>query len=387
MPILAAIGLDKITSKKNKSNIFNDSLTIFGIFISLSLFLLLFGESILSFSSSGDTRFTQYVDLVKNIRINLFNKGLMLALFISAVTLTTIWLYSEDKISKQILSLFIIGMSVIDLWVVNNEFLSLKSSKSMGNQFKETQEILFMKKDSSQFRIFPADEMNSNKFGYWNIESIGGYRAVKLRNYQDLMDVGGFRRPEVLNMLNVKYLLTRKRVKNTSFKQVSGITNLYENLNFLPRAWFVGNLKNVDNQEASLSQVMDISFRPKDTAVIINYDGPQLSGLSDGEIKVKSYFPNKISLQCETNGGALLVLSEIFYQPGWKCNVGGNSAPIYQTNHILRSVYVPHGSHDVEFYFDSSKWKMAKVISRFSFFGILIFLGLILFRENKIKIS
>ena len=311
----------------------------------------------------------------------------MLALFISAGTLTAIWLYSEDKISKQILSLFIIGMSVIDLWVVNNEFLSLKSSKSMGNQFKETQEILFMKKDSSQFRIFPADEMNSNKFGYWNIESIGGYRAVKLRNYQDLMDVGGFRRPEVLNMLNVKYLLTRKRVKNTSFKQVSGITNLYENLNFLPRAWFVGNLKNVDDQEASLSQVMDISFRPKDTAVIINYDGPQLSGLSDGEIKVKSYFPNKISLQCETNGGALLVLSEIFYQPGWKCNVGGKSAPIYQTNHILRSVYVPHGSHDVEFYFDSSKWKMAKVISRFSFFSILIFLGLILFRENKIKIS
>ena len=86
----------------------------------------------------------------------------MLALFISAGTLTSVWLYSEHKISKQILSLFLIGMLVIDLWIVNNEFLSLKSSKSMGNQFKETQEILFMKKDSSQFRIFPADEMNSN---------------------------------------------------------------------------------------------------------------------------------------------------------------------------------------------------------------------------------
>ena len=124
----------------------------------------------------------------------------MLALFISSGTLTSIWLYSEDRISKQILSLFLIGMLVIDLWIVNNEFLSLKSSKSMNYQFSQTQDIKFMKNDSSQFRIYPADEINSNKFGYWNIESIGGYRAVKLRNYQDLMDVGGFRRPEVLNL-------------------------------------------------------------------------------------------------------------------------------------------------------------------------------------------
>jgi hypothetical protein len=201
------------------------------------------------------------------------------------------------------------------------------------------------------------------------------------------MDIGGFRRPEVLNMLNVKYLLSRERVKSSSFKQVSGITNLYENLDFLPRAWFVGNLKNVDDQESSLSKVMDISFRPKDTAVIINYDGPKLSGISDGKINIKSNLPNQISLQCETNGGALLVLSEIFYQPGWKCKIDGKLTPIYQTNHILRSVYVPDGNHDIEFYFDSSKWKMAKVISRFSFFSMLIFLGLILFRGNKIKIS
>ena len=37
------------------------------------------------------------------------------------------------------------------------------------------------------FRIFPADEIRSNKYSYWNIESIGGYRPIKLRNYEDLM--------------------------------------------------------------------------------------------------------------------------------------------------------------------------------------------------------
>ena len=88
----------------------------------------------------------------------------------------------------------------------------------------------------------------------------------------------------------------------------------------------------------------------------------------DGNIKIISYSPNLISLQAETEGGALLVLSEIFYEPGWKCKVDDQLVPIYQTNHILRSVYVPGGSHKVEFYYDSSDWKMAKVFSRFTFY-------------------
>ena len=53
--------------------------------------------------------------------------------------------------------------------------------------------------------------MGSNKYSYWNIESIGGYRPIKLRNYQDLMDAGGFSRPRVLDMLNVNMLLQKRK--------------------------------------------------------------------------------------------------------------------------------------------------------------------------------
>ena len=386
LPFLAVFGLEKMINESDKKILFFDCLKVFGYFIAPILFLLAFGESILSFSSSGDARFPQYIDLVKNIRFDLFSKGIMLALFLSGATLTSIWFYSTGKISKHVLSIILISILSFDLWIINNEFLSLKPSKSMADQFQNTPEILFMKKDSSQFRIFPADDIGSNRYGYWNIESIGGYRAVKLRNYQDLMDAGGFRRPQVLNMLNVKYLITRKRVRNTSFKQLSKIKNLYENLDVLPRAWFVGSLQSVNDQKSSLSKVMDISFRPKDTAVIINYDGPQLSGTSNGKVEISSFSPNNITIQCNTNSGALLVLSEIYYKPGWRCKIDGQVTPIYQTNHVLRSVYVSDGSHDVEFYYDSSDWKLAKVVSRFSFFTVLIFLGLIFFREKINKI-
>ena len=93
------------------------------------------------------------------------------------------------------------------------------------------------------FRVFPADEIRSNKYSYWNIESIGGYRPIKLRNYEDLMNAKGFSRPHVLNMLNVKYVITGKKINNTDFEKVEGVSNLYENKKVLPKAWFVDKVK------------------------------------------------------------------------------------------------------------------------------------------------
>ena len=99
LPMIAAIGLDKLINKKYKNTLLNDSVKVFGIFMFLSLTFLFVGESLLSFSTSGDMRFTQYVEIVKNIRIDLFNKGAIIALLISSGALFSIWLYSENRIS------------------------------------------------------------------------------------------------------------------------------------------------------------------------------------------------------------------------------------------------------------------------------------------------
>ena len=64
------------------------------------------------------------------------------------------------------------------------------------------------------------------------------------------MDVGGFKRPTILNMLNVKYLLTKKAVKNPAFTKITGLEGIYQNLDYLPRAWFVNKIDNVKDQKA-----------------------------------------------------------------------------------------------------------------------------------------
>ena len=114
----------------------------------------MFGEGLLSFSGNGDNRFIYYIDIVKDIRLELFNKGILLATFICFGALTIIFLYSKNKISKYRFSFFLITILVIDLWIVNNEFLSLKDSKSMKNLFTQTQDIKYLNTDTSSYRIF-----------------------------------------------------------------------------------------------------------------------------------------------------------------------------------------------------------------------------------------
>ena len=379
---LSATSIDYIV-KLNKDDLIKSSQIVVGTFIGIIILFFIFRESIFSFSTPGDARFPNYIQFVQAIRVDYFNKGLILALAVSLSFFGLIWSYVQRKISKNLFLYSMLAILVIDLWILNNEFLSLTKKKNFESQFIKSTVIDHILDDESNFRIFPADDLGSNIYGYWGIQSIGGYRAVKLRNYQDLMDVGGFKRPTILNMLNVKYLLTKKAVKNPAFTKITNLEGIYQNLDYLPRAWFVNKIDNVKDQKASLNRLMDISFRPNEKAVLVEYDGPILDENGDGYIESIDLKTNTVKINCFSKGGSLLVLSEIYYKPGWKCKINGKNTKIYQANHVLRSVYVPEGKHEVVFYYDSSDWQTARLTSRASFFLATFFCLFLFFNERK----
>ena len=386
IPYLAAIGLDKLITNEKKQIVKKKILWVFGGFIGLTFIFLIFGEAILSFSSLSDNRFNPAIlSQVKDIRKELFNKGIMLALVLSGSTFGLSWLFLKGEVNKKIFSTLIVLFSIGDLWVVNNEFLFLKKPEKINLYFRETPLINYLKNDNSHFRIFPVDELNSNKYGYWGIQSIGGYRAVKLRHFQDLMDAGGFRRPQILNMLNVKYVLTEKKINSPLFSPVINYNGLYKNRAVLPRTWFVNNIDNVTDQKTSLQSVLSQSFDPEKAAVITNYSGPEIPESSTGTAKIETLSENEIVITASTSAGGLLILSEIYYKPGWKCKIDGILTDIFQTNHVLRSIFVPEGTHSIKFFYDKSSWYITRLISRISFLIILFSLIFISWKEKGNK--
>ncbi|MFL3008929.1 MAG: hypothetical protein ACJZ14_06080 [Candidatus Neomarinimicrobiota bacterium] len=386
MPISAAFALDSLIFKKNNSNLFDKVLYVAGSLFTLSVILLLFGNSIIDFSNSSEAlRYSiGQISMLKTYRFDLFQKGLILALFVSGGFILLYWGFISKKISKSNFYYLLLILSVSDLWIVSYEFMNLKPKKNMDRLFTSSKVVDKIKEDAGYFRVFPADELRSNKYSYWNIESIGGYRPIKLRNYEDLMNARGFSKPQILNMLNVKYVITKKKINNPNFIKVNDLDGLYENINVLPKAWLVGKVKNVESQKESLMETLLTSFNPSKEAIVVDYKDKNIPVDVSGNIQILTKKENEIILQVNSETGGLLVLSEVYFRPGWIATVNGSDTKIYQTNHILRSIYVPQGESRVVFLYNDTVFKRSRILSRISFIIVLLGIGF-LFKKNKFK--
>ena len=379
IPLLAARGLDTFLEYQEETKeLFKKVLYVTGGIAGLTIFFIMFGEALFSFSSSGDLRYNNpgFITKLRSARIELFNKGLLIALAVSLGVLGLAWGLINKKINRSVFNYGLIAIALFDLWMLNSEFMNIKPPKNMDMMFQKNAIIEYIEKDLDHFRVYPADRLGSNHYSYWNIESIGGYRPIKLRHYQDLMDAKGFNRPQVMDMLNVKYVLTNKKINNPDFLRIKDTPGLYENKNVLPRAWIVGNIKSVDSQRESLMEVLLGGFDPSKSAIVFNYNGANKQKAIDGQVSVVSKTENKIELISTSKTGGLLVLSEIYYKPGWKATVNGKKTPIYQTNHVLRSVEVPPGEIEVIFEYDANVWQKTRILSRVSFLSVLFMLGI-----------
>ena len=383
IPILAARGYDTFINQDNGKHIFEKILYFIGGIAASSFLLLILADFSIDFTSPKDGRYNpSIIGQLTSLRLDLFNKGAFLAIVICLSLITLFWAVKNNKISKTLFGYAIVGLTIIDLGVLNSEFIDVKPKKNMDRLFKKTDIINYLVTENTHFRVYPADELTSNKYSYWNIESIGGYRPIKLRSYQDLMDAGGFNRPHILDMLNVKYILTRKKINNPNFIQVNDLKGIYENKKVLPKAWIVGNLKNVYSQRESLMETLMTGFNPSNSAVVVDYNGNDIPENVVGKANVKTKEENKIEIDCQSETGGLLVLSEIYYKPGWKAFVNGKETPIFQTNHILRSVRIPSGSSEVIFEYDKSDWEKTRLLSRISFLSIILLLGFFIWKER-----
>jgi hypothetical protein len=125
-------------------------------------------------------------------------------------------------------------------------------------------------------------------------------------------------RPDLLGLLNVRFVAAQFDLAHPRlvFTRRFGETRLYENLDYLPRAW----------------------IQPETLPV----------GEGVHAVDPVDWSPDRIEIQAE--GPGLLVLSEISY-PGWQVRVDGQRQPLQTSATILRSVRLEPGSHQVVFVF------------------------------------
>ncbi len=415
-PLIAIIGLyrfyndDSSSTSQKMTDEYKQKILIYVscIVFAITLILILFGKNLLGFATSNEkTYFPPYLlDYLIGERYTIFRIDAIKAFIYVLITFGVLFLSLKKKLSQNI-ALVVIGLvSLLDLWTVdkrylnndnfvdktlaqepyiteNNEYLASKAGNntflldllSRANMNKALQEIA--DKDKNHYRIFnqilgPFGETNTSYFK----SSVGGYHAVKLRRYDDLINhyfyaedsTKSAQIPNILSLLNTKYVV--------------GGTVEQPQIQINPRAngnaWFVSDIKFVNSPNEEIDEIGSIDT--KKTAIISSddkkyFEGKTIAADSTAFLDLTKYQANELEFKTQSKTPQLAVLSEIYYPKGWKMFVDEKEVPYIKADYLLRAVYVPAGNHTVKMLFEPEVITKGKTISLIAF-GLFVLLSL-----------
>jgi len=154
----------------------------------------------------------------------------------------------------------------------------------------------------------------------------------------------------------------------------------------LGNAWFISELKWVDNADQEIDAIANLD--PAKTAVADKrFESvlPKTTTAHDSTSTVveTSYSPNKLVYKSHSATPGVVVFSEVYY-PGWKATVDGKEVEIGRVNYILRALQLPAGDHEIVFTFIPKTISMTETVA-YSAMGILLLsiLGYIFIGRKK----
>jgi hypothetical protein len=315
---------------------------------------------------------------IKQARFDIFWKDLVKFGFLGALVAGAIWAQLRGKVRVGTFATLVVALAIIDLWIVSNKYISPEPATNIDQEFRQDATVSYLKSQDGLFRVFPVGQLfMDNSFASHELQSIGGYSPAKLKLYQTMLDscLEKSSNPDfpwnqnVLNMLNTQYLIVPGRLPESKYVELSFVDParrmvVYRNASALPRAWYVREVRTANSDGQVFAALNSPAFNPGNTAVLLQtlpiVITPQDSG---HQPQITDYKSRRISLKTNTNGSALLVLSEVYYPAGWKAFVDGQETEIYRTNYVLRSIVVPAGAHEVTFSYDPPLYRIGWIMS------------------------
>ena len=418
-PLIAIVGLYSFFNNENLTTEYKQKVLMYagGGVLAFLLLMLVFGKSLLGFYTETEKRYLPpyLLDYLIDERYGMFREDSIKAIFYVGAVLGVLFLTMKQKLTQNIALIIIGAVSFFDLWSVNKRYLN--NDNFVDKEFvqepfvtevsdyliekagdnTEVQRLLaqaemnktlsiLTEKDKGHYRIFNSitSPFNETTTSYFK-SSVGGYHAVKLRRYDDLInqyfsETDNKKTLNILNMLNTKYILLG------SLQEPRAEINLNVNGN----AWFVSDIQFVKTPNEEIKAVGEIDN--KKTAVVSvedqkYFEGKNLQSDSTAVIELKNYQPNQLEFKTQSKTPQLAVFSEIYYPKGWKMLLDGKEVPYIKANYLLRAVFVPAGNHEVRMVFEPEVIEKGKMISM-SAFGIFLLLsvwGFLKFRRKNTK--
>ncbi|MBQ8703345.1 MAG: hypothetical protein IJ524_03090 [Bacteroidales bacterium] len=364
MVLLGMLGLRELFDKEVPRRRKEVALYVSGGVTALVLLVGLVVSGSLPFTGASDTQMaSQYGNqwpLIQSIFIEdrkaLFRSDTWRSLLFVVLAFAVLWLYlrMEGKNGKgalpAVMTVVLAVLVVVDLWGVDRRYLNEKNYVSQQqlklrpDPWDATIDQYAMQFGDQDYRVLnlATNTFNDSKPAAFH-HQVGGYSAVKMRRYQDIIDFYLSRHinMQVLNMLNARYFVLQGG-------------QVQRNPEALGNCWFVRDIQWVDDANGEILALND--FNPATTAIVNRNEfslGDNESAIDSADAIVMEhqtpYNPDYLRYRSHTGDERLAVFSEVYYAPDWRAYIDGKPAEYIRANYILRAMVIPAGDHVIEF--------------------------------------
>lgn len=439
-PILAGFGLSALLSYakervgESTANYFKYGAIAAGAFMLIVFIMKSMYVGAMSADPGIARAFQDSATVVAEAMYGVMRTDWIISSLLAAAFCLLAWAFLKGKIKGSILIASVIALTILDLWRVDAKAMHENVPHEQAfSVFAETDADLFLKKDTSVYRIANVATGHPNYPARHLHQHIGGYSAAKMRRYQDLMDATAqgstsYPGPGVAwDILNTKYLVAPQPMEENNrevLKSAGG--NVYLRTSAMPRAWFVDRVEVLEDSVV-LDRIKTNAFDPRTVAYVpeklettiepIRDREPVKSGDSvtpvtprsgdslapadstidttappraagdepydDKRVRVTKWEPHHIEIAADATGSNFLVVSEMFYPVAWHAFIDGKPVETIRANYLLRGIIVPPGEHTITFEYKSENHETGKTISLIVNLIVLALLAAGIFLEMK----
>ena len=352
--------------------------------------------------------FMQGLAEVKAERADRFAGDTMRALMFLLAAGVLLVLQRRGRVPSWALQVGLLLLVTVDLWQVGRRYFNaddpaLRSRGEITAQIPAYGFDRFIEArvevagGPGHFRTLPLalNAFNDGRTPYF-YESVGGYHGAKLGRFQTYVDrilqnPDGSFNPNGLDLLSTRYVIAREPLPGLTpvFRdQQTGLVVL-ENEDALPRAFLVGDIEVMAEDEAAIERLRESAFDPRTTAILPEpppFDVAPIDSASTATATLSRFGPREIVWEVETDQPRLLVVDEMYYPAGWHATIGTEPVPILRADYLLRAVPVPAGRHLITMQFDPPMHALGVRISMFStalvYLSTLLIAGLLWYRRG-----
>ena len=284
--------------------------------------------------------------------------------------------------------LLALAVMVVELFVIGRSFNPAADPAIV--KF-EPPVVAFLRQDKELWRFITFNQpgektFNANAGMFYDFSDVRGYDSNIAKQYVDYMQLiepqtellynrisplserHSLDSP-LLDLLNVKYVLTTQAIDNANYTLVyDRELRVYRNEDYLPRAFIVHHAQVITDAAARRDALRQLDPR----LMVILEEAPE-GGASGGEVgewepaNIMRYDLDEVVVEVQLQRDGYLVLTD-GYSPGWKAydtqpGLDEQEIPVHRANGTFRAVVLGPGQHSVRFKYTPLSFKLGLFVS------------------------